>query len=193
KGTEGLVFLGVKTRGEFLADRLQKKVEEIDGGTIPTGTLDITAYRDDKEPDTDALEDAMDIDVLLDGRHVIIVDDVLYTGRTIRAAMDAILNQVRPSKISLAVLIDRGNRELPIRADYAGKNIPTARDEKISVNLEEYDDVNEVVISEYRGAPVWMRKWNMKKSTIGRLRPSTMSESSPKPAIGTSYCDSSCL
>src|SRR5699024_9247110 len=136
KGTEGLVFLGVKTRGEFLADRLQKKVEEIDGVTIPTGTLDITAYRDDKEPDTDALEDAMDIDVLL------------YTGRTIRAAMDAILNQVRPSKISLAVLIDRGHRELPIRADYAGKNIPTARDEKISVNLEEYDDVNEVVISE---------------------------------------------
>lgn len=148
KGTEGLVFLGVKTRGEFLADRLQKKVEEIDGVTIPTGTLDITAYRDDKEPDTDALEDAIDIDVPLDGRHVIIVDDVLYTGRTIRAAMDAILNRVRPSKISLAVLIDRGHRELPIRADYAGKNIPTARDEKISVNLEEYDDVNEVVISE---------------------------------------------
>src|SRR5699024_987602 len=141
-------LLGVKTRGEFLAGRLQRKVEEIDGVTIPTGTLDITAYRDDKEPDTDALEDAIDIDIPLDGRHVIIVDDVLYTGRTIRAAMDAILNRVRPSKISLAGLIDRGHRELPIRADYAGKNIPTARGEKISVNLEEYDDVNEVVISE---------------------------------------------
>ncbi len=148
KGTEGLVFLGVKTRGEFLADRLQKKVEEIDGVTIPTGTLDITAYRDDKVSDTEALEDAIDIDIPLDDRHVIIVDDVLYTGRTIRAAMDAILNHVRPSKISLAVLIDRGHRELPIRADYAGKNIPTSREEKINVYLKEYDDKNEVIISD---------------------------------------------
>src|SRR5699024_2327626 len=102
KETDGLVFLGAIRRGELLADRLHKSDEDIVVGTIPTGTMDITAYRDDKEPDTDALEDAMDIDVLLDGRHVIIVDDVLYTGRTIRAAMDAILNQVRPSKISLA-------------------------------------------------------------------------------------------
>lgn len=148
KGTEGLVFLGVRTRGEFLADRLQQKVEEIDGVTIPTGTLDITAYRDDKVTDTEALEEAIDIDIPLDDRHVIIVDDVLYTGRTIRAAMDAILNHVRPSKISLAVLIDRGHRELPIRADYVGKNIPTAREEKINVYLEEHDNANEVVISE---------------------------------------------
>ncbi|AKG73717.1 bifunctional pyr operon transcriptional regulator/uracil phosphoribosyltransferase PyrR [Salinicoccus halodurans] len=148
KGTEGLVFLGVRTRGEFLADRLQQKVEEIDGVTIPTGTIDITAYRDDKVTDTEALEEAIDIDIPLDDRHVIIVDDVLYTGRTIRAAMDAILNHVRPSKISLAVLIDRGHRELPIRADYVGKNIPTAREEKINVYLEEHDNANEVVISE---------------------------------------------
>lgn len=148
KGTEGLVFLGVKTRGEFLADRLQRKVEEIDGVTIPTGTLDITAYRDDKVSDTETLENAIDIDVPLDDRHVIIVDDVLYTGRTIRAAMDAILNHVRPSKISLAVLIDRGHRELPIRADYVGKNIPTAHEEKVNVYLEEHDDASEVIISD---------------------------------------------
>ncbi|WP_411844012.1 bifunctional pyr operon transcriptional regulator/uracil phosphoribosyltransferase PyrR [Salinicoccus sp. HZC-1] len=148
KGTEGLVFLGVKTRGEFLADRLQQKVEEIDGVKIPTGTLDITAYRDDKSSETESLEEAINIDIPLNDRHVIIVDDVLYTGRTIRAAMDAILNQVRPSKISLAVLIDRGHRELPIRADYVGKNIPTAQDEKINVYLAEHDDINEVVISE---------------------------------------------
>lgn len=148
KGTEGLVFLGVKTRGEFLADRLQQKVEEIDGVKIPMGTIDITAYRDDKSAETESLEEAMNIDIPLNDRHVIIVDDVLYTGRTIRAAMDAILNQVRPSKISLAVLIDRGHRELPIRADYVGKNIPTAKDEKINVYLAEHDDINEVVISE---------------------------------------------
>lgn len=148
KGTKGLVFLGVKTRGEFLAERLQKKVEEIDGITIPTGTLDITAYRDDKRTETEALAEAIEIDIPLNDRHVIIVDDVLYTGRTIRAAMDAILNHVRPSKISLAVLIDRGHRELPIRADYVGKNIPTARNEKINVFLKEHDGMNEVVISE---------------------------------------------
>lgn len=148
KGTKGLVFLGVKTRGEFLAERLQKKVEEIDGITIPTGTLDITAYRDDKRTETEALAEAIEIDIPLNDRHVIIVDDVLYTGRTIRAAMDAILNHVRPSKISLAVLIDRGHRELPIRADYVGKNIPTARNEKINVFLKEHDGMNKVVISE---------------------------------------------
>ncbi|TVT29130.1 bifunctional pyr operon transcriptional regulator/uracil phosphoribosyltransferase PyrR [Salinicoccus cyprini] len=147
KGSEGIVFLGIKTRGEFLATRLQERIESIDGVRIPTGTIDITAFRDDRQPEGREAEETISVDVPLDGRHVIVVDDVLYTGRTIRAAMDAILSQVRPAKISLAVLIDRGHRELPIRADYVGKNIPTARDEKIHVNLAEYDETNEVTLS----------------------------------------------
>ncbi|GAA3718530.1 bifunctional pyr operon transcriptional regulator/uracil phosphoribosyltransferase PyrR [Salinicoccus jeotgali] len=145
KGTKGLVFLGVKTRGEYLAERLQKKITEIDGVEIPTGTIDITGYRDDRKKERAG--SAIDIGVSLDDKHVVIVDDVLFTGRTIRAAMDAILNEVRPSKISLAVLIDRGHRELPIRADFVGKNIPTAKEEKIDVHLEEHDAVNEVLLS----------------------------------------------
>lgn len=147
KGSAGIVLLGVKTRGEFLADRLQKKIEEIDGVKIPAGTIDITEFRDD-QPSAEKSHEAIDIDISLDGSHVIIVDDVLYTGRTIRAAMDAMLNQVRPSKISLAVLIDRGHRELPVRADFVGKNIPTAKGEKVNVYVEEYDDFTEVVLSE---------------------------------------------
>ncbi|WP_342389027.1 bifunctional pyr operon transcriptional regulator/uracil phosphoribosyltransferase PyrR [Salinicoccus bachuensis] len=147
KGAEGIVFLGVRTRGEYLAHRLQKKIEEIDGVRIPTGTIDITAFRDDRPMDSREAEKAIAIDVPLDDRHVIVVDDVLYTGRTVRAAMDAILNQVRPSKITLAVLVDRGHRELPIRADFVGKNIPTARGEKINVYLEEHDHANEVTLS----------------------------------------------
>ncbi|MBY8909593.1 bifunctional pyr operon transcriptional regulator/uracil phosphoribosyltransferase PyrR [Salinicoccus roseus] len=147
KGAEGIVFLGVRTRGEYLARRLQKKMEEIDGVKVPTGTIDITAFRDDRPMDSREAEEGIAVDVPLDGRHVIIVDDVLYTGRTVRAAMDAILNQVRPSKITLAVLVDRGHRELPIRADFVGKNIPTAKNEKINVHLEEHDDRNEVTLT----------------------------------------------
>ena len=147
KGSAGIVLLGVKTRGEFLADRLQGKIEEIDSIKVPAGTIDITGFRDDK-PSAQKPTEAIDMDTSLVGSHVIIVDDVLYTGRTIRAAMDAILNQVRPAKISLAVLVDRGHRELPIRADFVGKNIPTAKGEKINVYVEEYDGFTEVVLSE---------------------------------------------
>lgn len=147
KGTENIILLGIKTRGEFLADRLQDKISQIESVKIPAGTIDISNYRDDKPGQTVNDEDIV-IDADLNDKHVVLVDDVLYTGRTIRAAMDAILNSVRPSKISLAVLIDRGHRELPIRADYVGKNIPTAKEEIINVALMEVDNENAVTLTE---------------------------------------------
>ena len=147
KGTENIILLGIKTRGEFLADRLQDKISQIESVKVPTGTIDISNYRDDKAGRTVNDEDIV-IDSDLNDKHVVLVDDVLFTGRTIRAAMDAILNSVRPSKISLAVLIDRGHRELPIRADYVGKNIPTAKEESINVALMEVDNENAVTLTE---------------------------------------------
>lgn len=147
KGTENIVLLGIKTRGEFLAYRLQQKIRQIDDVSVPTGTIDISNYRDDK-PGRKLEDEDIIIDTDLNDKHVVLVDDVLFTGRTIRAAMDAILNSVRPSKISLAVLIDRGHRELPIRADYVGKNIPTAKEESINVALEEVDGNNAVTLTE---------------------------------------------
>ena len=139
--------MGIKTRGEFLADRLQDKISQIESVEVPTGMIDISNYRDDKPGQTVNDEDIV-IDTDLNDKHVVLVDDVLFTGRTIRAAMDAILNSVRPSKISLAVLIDRGHRELPIRADYVGKNIPTAKEEIINVALMEVDNENAVTLTE---------------------------------------------
>ncbi len=147
KGTEDIVLLGIKTRGEFLADRLQEKIRQIEDVSVPTGTIDISNYRDDK-PGQKVKDEDIVIETDLNDKHVVLVDDVLFTGRTIRAAMDAILNSVRPSKISLAVLIDRGHRELPIRADYVGKNIPTAKEESIDVALREVDGENSVTLSE---------------------------------------------
>ncbi|CAM4219710.1 bifunctional pyr operon transcriptional regulator/uracil phosphoribosyltransferase PyrR [Lacicoccus alkaliphilus] len=146
KGTENIILLGIKTRGEFLADRLQQKIVQIEEVSVPTGAIDISNYRDDKPGRKLADEDIV-IDADLNDKHVVLVDDVLFTGRTIRAAMDAILNSVRPSKISLAVLIDRGHRELPIRADYVGKNIPTAKEESINVALQEVDGSNAVTLT----------------------------------------------
>ena len=147
KGTEKIILLGIKTRGEFLADRLQDKISQIESVEVPTGTIDISNYRDDK-PGQRVNDEDIVIDSDLNDKHVVLVDDVLFTGRTIRAAMDAILNSVRPSKISLAVLIDRGHRELPIRADYVGKNIPTAKEESINVALMEVDNENAVTLTE---------------------------------------------
>src|SRR5690625_5075902 len=147
KGMENIILLGIKTRGEFLADRLQDKIRHIEAVDVQTGTIDISIYRDDKQAQKVNDEDIV-IGTDLNDKHVVLVDDVLFTGRTIRAAMDAILNSVRPSKISLAVLIDRGHRELPIRADYVGKNIPTAKEESINVALEEVDDENAVTLTE---------------------------------------------
>ena len=147
KGTEQLVLLGIKTRGEFLARRIQEKIKQIEHHVVPTGTIDITHFRDDiensKKPTT---KEAIEIDQDVTDKIVIIIDDVLYTGRTVRASLDAILLHSRPIKIGLAALVDRGHRELPIRADFVGKNIPTAKDEAVSVYLEETDGKNAVVI-----------------------------------------------
>lgn len=147
KGTEGLVILGIPTRGYHLALRLQKKIEEIEGVALPAGAVDATLYRDDLgiKKDQPALK-RMEIPIPIDGKKVIMVDDVLFTGRTIRAAIDALMDFGRPLAIQLAVLVDRGHRELPIKADYVGKNLPTSQKEGVRVHLEETDGVNEVVI-----------------------------------------------
>ncbi|WP_347133079.1 bifunctional pyr operon transcriptional regulator/uracil phosphoribosyltransferase PyrR [Staphylococcus ureilyticus] len=147
KGTDELILLGIKTRGAFLARRIQQKIEQIEEITVPTGTIDITQFRDDLEQTIDQVaEQTYEIDVNITNQVVIIVDDVLYTGRTVRASLDAVLQYARPSKIGLATLIDRGHRELPIRADFVGKNIPTTREEAVSVFLSEIDSRNAVVI-----------------------------------------------
>ena len=148
KGSSDLVLLGIKTRGEHLAKRIQEKIESIDQVRVQTGTIDITNFRDDKKIPASETRDALDIEGSLKSQHVVVVDDVLYTGRTIRAALDAILTHDRPDKISLAVLIDRGHRELPIRADYIGKNIPTSKTETVVVHMNEVDGQEVVYISE---------------------------------------------
>lgn len=144
-----VVLVGVKTRGEFLAERISEKIQEIEGLIVPTEVLDITFYRDDltiKEQLLDPKVEKPNFTLDLDKKTVIIIDDVFYTGRTIRAAMDAILSEARPDSIQLAILIDRGHRELPIRADYVGKNIPTAKSERIAVNIQEVDNKEMVEI-----------------------------------------------
>ncbi|WHI69462.1 bifunctional pyr operon transcriptional regulator/uracil phosphoribosyltransferase PyrR [Staphylococcus epidermidis] len=147
KGTKDLVLLGIKTRGAFLAHRIQDKINSIEQQLVPTGTIDITHFRDDVDKVVQQADQyAFDINVDINNKVVVIIDDVLYTGRTVRASLDAILLHTRPIKIGLAALVDRGHRELPIRADFVGKNIPTARDESVSVYLEEIDDRNAVVI-----------------------------------------------
>jgi pyrimidine operon attenuation protein/uracil phosphoribosyltransferase len=147
KGTDNLILLGIKTRGAFLARRIQQKIENIEEKVVPTGTIDITQFRDDLENRTaQSNEETYEIDVNITNQVVIIIDDVLYTGRTVRASLDAVLQYARPKKIGLATLVDRGHRELPIRADFDGKNIPTAREEAVSVYLDEIDSRNAVVI-----------------------------------------------
>ncbi|PBB05322.1 MULTISPECIES: bifunctional pyr operon transcriptional regulator/uracil phosphoribosyltransferase PyrR [Salimicrobium] len=151
KGIEDLVLIGVKTRGVPLATRIKSKIEDIEGASLPQGELDITLYRDDLKEVTDNHEPELKdskLPVDISDKKVILVDDVLYTGRTVRAAMDALVDLGRPSSIQLAVLVDRGHRELPIRADYVGKNIPTSKEEVVTVRLEETDQQEEVVIYE---------------------------------------------
>lgn len=147
KGGEAIVLVGIKTRGVPLAQRLQAKIKQIEDITVPIGELDITLYRDDlqkKFADPEILGTNIEVDIK--NKTVILVDDVLFTGRTVRAAMDAVMDLGRPEQIQLAVLTDRGHRELPIRADYVGKNIPTSREETIVVNVIEQDDQDEVSI-----------------------------------------------
>ena len=147
KGTDNLILLGIKTRGAFLARRIQQKIEQIDEIAVTTGTIDITQFRDDLEQTINQVDErSYEIDVNITNQVVIIIDDVLYTGRTVRASLDAVLQYARPNKIGLATLVDRGHRELPIRADFVGKNIPTAKEEDVSVYLEEIDERNAVVI-----------------------------------------------
>ena len=148
KGEDNIVLAGIKTRGWPLALRLAKKIEEIEGSRVPVFPLDITYYRDDVEKDDRAPLAVQSFDYNIKDKTVVLVDDVLYTGRTVRAALDAIVDQGRPKNVELAVLIDRGHRELPIRADFIGKNVPTSRSERISVRLEETDKINQVVITE---------------------------------------------
>jgi pyrimidine operon attenuation protein/uracil phosphoribosyltransferase len=149
KGIEDCLLVGIRTRGIYLAKRLAAKIEEIEGSPIPVGELDITLYRDDltkKTENQEPLVKGSDIPVDSNDKKVILVDDVLYTGRTVRAGLDALMDLGRPSEIQLAVLVDRGHRELPIRADYVGKNIPTSNLEKIVVELAEVDQVDRVSI-----------------------------------------------
>ncbi|HEY4622834.1 bifunctional pyr operon transcriptional regulator/uracil phosphoribosyltransferase PyrR [Solibacillus sp. FSL R7-0668] len=142
KGIDEVILVGIKTRGAYLAKRLAERIETIEGKAIRTGELDITLYRDDlstKQVNDQAQVQQVDIDYQVSDQKIVLVDDVLYTGRTVRAALDAVMDLGRPAQIQLAVLVDRGHRELPIRADYVGKNIPTAGHERIVVNLEEVD------------------------------------------------------
>lgn len=151
KGIEDCVLIGIRTRGIFLADRLAKRINQIEGKEIELGELDITLYRDDlskKTNDGEPIVKGSDIPVNITDKKVILVDDVLFTGRTVRAAMDALVDLGRPSQIQLAVLVDRGHRELPIRADFVGKNVPTSQSEKITVTLTEVDQVDQVTILE---------------------------------------------
>ena len=142
-GGEDLVLVGIHTAGVPLANRLSRLIEEFEGKAPPAGSLDIGLYRDDLSRGRRPSMRPTDIPVGIDGRLVILVDDVLYTGRTIRAAMDALTDFGRPRRIQLAVLVDRGHRELPIRADYVGKNVPTAVDETIRVRVVEIDGVDD--------------------------------------------------
>lgn len=147
QGTKDLVLVGIRTRGVPLAQRLQKQIEAIEQVQVPIGILDITLYRDDLAeigPHPEVRETKLPFD--LADRIVVLVDDVLYTGRTIRAALDALTDYGRPLGIQLATLVDRGHRELPIKADYVGKNVPTSRNEEVIVRLKESDETDEIVV-----------------------------------------------
>ncbi len=148
RGADNIALVGIVTRGDILAKRLAEKIQQIEGTKVPLGRLDISFYRDDFA--THLAPEVRSTDILfdIDGKTVVLVDDVLYTGRTIRAALDALMDIGRPKSVQLAVLVDRGHRELPIRADYVGKNVPSAADENVRLFLEEVDGVSEVEILE---------------------------------------------
>ena len=148
KGAEGIVLIGMRTRGVPLAKRIAGTIEGFERTVVPVGALDIALYRDDiPHPHPDAPhQSSTDVPAAITDKHVILIDDVLYTGRSVRAAMDALTDLGRPSSIQLGVLIDRGHREYPIRADYVGKNMPSAKYEDIQVRVEEIDGVDEVII-----------------------------------------------
>ena len=147
KGAESIVIIGIRTRGEFLARRIVKKIEDVERTKLNIGSLDITLYRDDllgklEQPQLKGTDILFDIS----GKNVVLIDDVLYTGRTIRAALDALIDLGRPKSIQLAVLVDRGHRQLPIKADYVGKNVPTSSGESIRVHIKEVDGEDSVLL-----------------------------------------------
>ena len=149
KGADNIVLIGIQTRGATLSERLRKKIQEIEKTEIKTGVLDITLYRDDLGAGKQNPEiKKTDIPFSLEGKDIVLCDDVLFTGRTIRAAIDALIDFGRPSSVQLAVLIDRGHRELPIRPDYVGKNIPTSKDVRVRVKLIENDGEDFVIIED---------------------------------------------
>lgn len=146
RGVDDLVIIGLRTRGAYLAERISKKIRDIENMEVPTGILDVTLYRDDfrkrlKQPEVQVTN----IPFLIDEKNIVLVDDVLYKGRTVRAALDALMDYGRPTKIMLAVLVDRGHRELPIRADFVGKNIPTSVGEEVRVKFNEVDKEEDAV------------------------------------------------
>ena len=150
KGTDDLVIVGIRTRGAPLADRIAGSIASFEGVDLPSGALDVTLYRDDVALRGPRSLEATTVPGDIDGRVVVLVDDVLYTGRTIRAAFDAVLDMGRPKAIRLAVLVDRGHREFPIRADHVGKNLPTSAEEVVKVHVDEIDGEDAVLIGEYR-------------------------------------------
>jgi pyrimidine operon attenuation protein/uracil phosphoribosyltransferase len=147
KGTDGLALIGIRSRGVHIADRIAAAVHAIERVDLPRGIVDITLYRDDlSRGDQTPQVRGTEIPFGVEGRKIVLIDDVLYTGRTIRAAMDALMDFGRPENIQLAVMIDRGHRELPIRADYVGKNLPTSRNQQVQVRLVEMDGVDDVIL-----------------------------------------------
>lgn len=158
KGIDNCVIVGIRTRGIYLARRIAERIGEIEGKPVVVSELDITSYRDDRKgsisPDMEvaaAIGDMDGVPFTVEDKRVILFDDVLYTGRTIRAAMDALMDCGRPQSIQLAVLVDRGHRELPIRPDFVGKNVPTSKQEQIEVALTEIDQIDQVTIINQRG------------------------------------------
>lgn len=151
KGISDCILVGIKTRGIYIAQRLAEKIEQIEGEKVAIGEVDITLYRDDLSHKTEDEQPELkgtNITVEVTNKKVILVDDVLYTGRTVRAALDAIIDLGRPSQIQLAVLIDRGHRELPIRPDFIGKNVPTSKTEVVEAKLKEVDGEEEIIITQ---------------------------------------------
>ncbi|MCK5406871.1 MAG: bifunctional pyr operon transcriptional regulator/uracil phosphoribosyltransferase PyrR [Candidatus Krumholzibacteria bacterium] len=148
-GVENIVVVGIRRRGVYIAERIARYIEQIEDQTVPTGVLDITLYRDDfqqrwQTPHIGVTEIKVDIH----DKIIVVCDDVLYTGRTVRAALDELIDFGRPRRIQLAVLVDRGHREFPIKADYVGKNVPTSEDEQVEVHLTELDETDEVILTE---------------------------------------------
>lgn len=152
KGLDGLMLVGIQRRGAPLARRIAQAIASFEGASVPVGALDINLYRDDLTSRPQPLVRPTDLPAPVDGRAVALVDDVFFTGRTVRAALNALMDLGRPRVVQLAVLVDRGHHELPIRADYVGKNIPTSLDEVVRVRLSELDGAEEVVVADAEGA-----------------------------------------